>query len=111
MSEEIFNKPKALELVDNDEELLSILLNTFLETEFNPNQLVTLINSKNYEEAASYTHRVKGAGRQIAAEKVAKSGQDLEDVLRRKKNGDIKTLVNQFYQDYKEAVTEIKKHV
>jgi len=111
MAEVIFNKSKALEMVDNDEELLHILLTSFLETEFEPAHLVELINSKKYDEAASYTHAVKGAGRQIAAEKIASSGQELEDVLRRKKTGDIKTLVNVFYRDYKETVTEIKKHV
>ncbi len=108
MELEIFNRSKALEMVDNDEELLNILLSAFLETEFNINHLVALINDKKYEEAASYTHRVKGAGRQIAALRIAASGQALEDVLRRKTSGNIKELVHQFNEDYKVTFTALK---
>lgn len=111
MEQEIFNKEKALEMVDNDEDLLKILLDAFLETEFDINTLVKLINEKKYDEAASYTHRVKGAGRQIAALRIAKSGQALEDVLRRKTSGNIKELVTQFNEDYKVTFNELKKLV
>lgn len=68
---ELFNKKKALDLVDNDQELLKILITAFLETEFNPAYFKELVLEKKFEEAASYIHRVKGAGRQLAAEKIA----------------------------------------
>lgn len=106
---EVFNKKKALELVDNDEELLKILLDTFLETEFSIEHLNELIKDKKFDEAASYTHRVKGAGRQLAMEKIAKSGQELEDVLRKKTDGDLQTLTENFYSDYLEAINFIRK--
>ncbi|MBP5284373.1 MAG: Hpt domain-containing protein [Treponema sp.] len=111
MENKVYDEKAALEMVDNDSELLSILLNSFLETEFDIKQLVKLINEKNYEEAASYTHRVKGAGRQIAAVKLASAGQKVEDVLRKKTTGDLKLLLTELNHSYTETVTEIKKHV
>ena len=105
----IFNKEKALEMVDNDTELLDILLQTFIETEFSLEKLNSLISSGNLSEAASYTHRVKGAGRQLSMEKIAESGQNLEDVLRGKKEGNISSLIKIFYSDYLEGLEEAKK--
>ena len=105
---ETFNRQKALELVGNDEELLSILLQTFIETEFSSAHLEKLIKENRFEEAAGYTHRVKGAGRQLAMEKLAASGQELEDVLRKKKTGDTELLLKTFCADYEQALAEAK---
>lgn len=105
---EIFNRKKALEFLDNDTELLHILLQTFLETEFSRDHLLKLITDKKLEEAASYTHRVKGAGRQLAMEKLALSGQALEDVLRKKSQGNTWELTEIFYNDYMEVSALIK---
>lgn len=107
----VFDRKAALKLVDNDEELLNILLETFLETEFSPEHLEELISSGKKSEAASYTHRVKGAGRQLAMQALASSGQELEDVLREKKSGDIKALTQVFYSDYLNALETIKKEL
>ncbi len=105
----IFNRQKALDLVGGDNELLSILLQEFIKTEFSVNHLIQLIQQNKKAEAAGYTHRVKGAGRQLAMEKLAQSGQNLEDVLREKKDGEIIPLVEEFYKDYEEAINEAKK--
>lgn len=106
---QIFNRQKALELVGEDSELLSILLQEFIKTEFSVEHLIQLIQENNKEEAAGYTHRVKGAGRQLAMEKLAQSGQKLEDVLREKTTGEMIPLVEEFYSDYEQALKEAKK--
>ena len=41
-----FNKDNALELLDGDEELLEILLDAFLETEFSEEKLYGFIDSR-----------------------------------------------------------------
>lgn len=111
MSLKVFNKEKALELVDNDSELLQILLQTFIETQFSVEELEKLVKNGKLEEAASYTHRVKGAGRQLAMEKLAFSGQQLEDVLRKKAAGDLQILIDQFNKDYIEGLSQIKLEI
>ena len=108
---ELFNKKKALDLVDNDQELLKILITAFLETEFNPAYFKELVLEKKFEEAASYIHRVKGAGRQLAAEKIAYSGQVLEDILRKKTNGNLNDSFKEFYKSYLEAKDFFEKEI
>ena len=53
-------------------------------------------------------HFYKGAARQLAAQKLAASGQALEDVLRGKKTGDIAALNKAFLSDYEEAVEAVE---
>lgn len=102
---QLFNKEKALELVDNDESLLEILINSFLtENKFERGELDFLVAAKKFDEAAAYVHATKGAARQLCLEKLQESGQNLEDVLRGKKQGDIKTLEDKMFEDYKEAM-------
>lgn len=103
---QIFNRQKALELVGEDSELLFILLQEFIKTEFSIEHLIQLIQGNKKEEAASYVHRVKGAGRQLAMEKLAQSGQKLEDVLRGKTTGELIPLAEEFYNDYEQALKE-----
>ncbi len=100
----VFIRNEALSMLDEDEELLKVLLQTFVETEFSIQKLNDLIESGNLSEAASYVHRVKGAGRQLAMKKLANSGQNLEDVLRGKTSGDIKSLSIIFDEDYQEGL-------
>lgn len=106
--EKIFDKEKAISFVDNDEELLKILLKSFLDTEFSVETLNNLIANRKLVEAASYVHKIKGAARQLAMETLASSGQALEDVLRGKKTGDLKTLIETFYSDYEKTVQTVK---
>lgn len=105
---EVFDRDSALELVDNDEELLQILIDSFLkENKFEKAVLENLIASGKSKEAASYVHATKGAARQLCMEKLRTSGQALEDVLRGKTTGDIPSLVEQMFLDYEEAVKEL----
>ncbi len=108
---QIFKKQKALELVGDDQELLTILLNEFIQTEFSLNHLIELIQQNKKTEAAGYTHRVKGAARQLSMEKLAQSGQKLEDVLREKTTGKVLPLVEDFYKDYEQALTQAKNFI
>ncbi len=107
-NQEIFNREAALDLVGNDEELLSILVDSFLnENKFERAELEKLISAQKFDEAASYVHATKGAARQLCMEKLKDSGQELEDVLRGKKNGDIPSLIEQMLSDYAEALSVI----
>ncbi len=106
---EVFDRNAALELVDNDEELLQILIDSFLnENEFEKAELEGLISNGKLAEAASYVHATKGAARQLCMEKLKNSGQALEDVLRGKTSGDIPSLIEKMFLDYEEAVGKLK---
>ena len=106
---EIFNIKKALTLVGNDTELLKELMTAFVNDKgLELSKLVALEASQDKEEAAKYVHYYKGAGRQLCAEVLAEEGQKLEDVLRKRSEGNIEKLNNSFLASYKEAVSEIK---
>ena len=107
---EIFDKAAALALVDNDEGLLSILIDSFLnENKFEKPVLEKLIAEENMSEAASYVHATKGAARQLCMEKLKTSGQALEDVLRGKSEGDIPALTEKMLSDYEEAIKVLQE--
>ncbi len=106
----IFDKNAALSLLDNDESLLEILVESFKnENKFERQELENLINEKKFKEAAEYVHATKGAARQLCIENLMASGQELEDVLRGKKSGDIKTLCEKMFSDYEDAMKEISR--
>ncbi|HAC31949.1 MAG TPA: hypothetical protein DCF70_04920 [Treponema sp.] len=104
----VFDKQDALDMLGCDMELYEILLDAFIGVEFSREHLEKLIKQLDFSEAASYVHAVKGAGRQLACKKLAKSGQDLEDVLRKKAVGDLDSLTEVFVADYHEAFAVIK---
>lgn len=104
MEKKIFNKEAALALVDNDKDILKILIDSFMSVTFSIDCLNKLISKKNYNEAAAYVHKTKGAGRQLCMERLADSGQELEDVLRGKKKGDISFLSKKMAADYETAL-------
>ena len=111
---EIFNKKIALEMVGDDSELLSILVQAFFFFFFSPEKLNELVLSKKNAQAASYVHRVKGAARQLAMEKLAQTGQKLEDVLREKNIGEVQELqklIDDFCECYAESLKTIQKEV
>lgn len=108
---QLFNREKALELVDNDKNLLEILIDSFLtENKFERNELDFLVAAKKFEEAAAYVHATKGAARQLCLENLQEIGQNLEDVLRGKKTGDAESLKLKMYADYDEAVEFLKSN-
>ena len=106
-----FNKDNALELLDGDEELLEILLDAFLATEFSEEKLYGFIDMRNYAEGAGYVHKVKGAARQLAMENLKNIGQVLEDFFRGKISDcgkDIKELAAEFADEYKKSCGDVK---
>lgn len=109
---QVLNSKKGLDLVDNDKELYKVLLDTFVnESKFEPSELKELVALQKMNEAASYVHAVKGAGRQIGAERLAFAGQQLEDVLRGKTTGNIDELCKKVVEEYKAALEEVKKFI
>ncbi len=110
MEKQVLNLQSALELLDNDRDLLKILMESFInDMPFDTEKLDKMISSKNYDEAAKYVHAVKGAGRQLCAERLALAGQELEDVLRHKKEGDTTALASKMKDEYTSALNEIKE--
>lgn len=109
MNENLLNIKIALEMVDNEKSLLTELLEAFREdVPFSLKKLNNLMQATQ-EDAAKYVHYYKGAARQIGAEALAQSGQNLEDVLRGKKSGDIAQLADIFSNLYfatQEAVSD-----
>ena len=101
----VFDRKAALDLLDNDENLLQILIDSFVkENKFEKDVLEKLIAEGKLSEAASYVHATKGAARQLCMEKLKTSGQKLEDLLRGKTCGEVKILIDEMFADYKEAV-------
>lgn len=101
----VFDRKAALDLLDNDENLLQILIDSFVkENKFEKDVLEKLIADGKLSEAASYVHATKGAARQLCMEKLKTSGQKLEDLLRGKTYGEVKILIDEMFADYKEAV-------
>ena len=52
---EIFNKKIALEMVGDDSELLSILVQAFLSVEFSPEKLNELVLSKKNQKSKKFS--------------------------------------------------------
>ncbi|MCR4821592.1 MAG: Hpt domain-containing protein [Treponema sp.] len=108
-SSEIYDKKSALDLLDGDEDLLNILIDSFIEeNKFRQDHLEKLLELEKFSEAASYVHATKGAARQLCMTKLKNSGQELEDVLRGKKKGELPPLVKKMLADYEEAVKVVK---
>lgn len=106
---EVFNRQLALEMVGDEEELLEMLEVSFVnDKKFKRDVLIDLEN-RNPMEAAAYVHSFKGAARQIAAERTALAGQNLEDVLRGKKEGNLIQLNEAFERELFIAIEEIRK--
>ncbi len=99
----------ALEMLDGEKDLLMELLRAFVSgARLDGAELERLEALPDRTEAAKYVHFYKGAARQLAAQKLAASGQALEDVLRGKKSGDLVGLNKAFLADYEEAFEAIE---
>ena len=89
---------------------ITLKLNT--EKDYFNKELEKYINEKKFEDAAHYVHRVKGAARQLAMEKLAQTAQKLEDVLREKNIGEVQELqklIDDFCECYAESLKTIQK--
>ncbi len=106
---ETLDLSSALDLLGGEKDLLIELLQAFVSSErLDGAKLERLEALPDRNEAAKYVHFYKGAARQLAAQKLAASGQALEDVLRGKKAGDIAALNRAFLADYAEAFEAIE---
>ena len=105
---EILITKYGLDLVDGDKELYRELLGYYIND--------NLFDVKEFEDAvmksntdgASYIHRIKGASRQIAAEQVSAKGQEIEDILRGKAQGNLAPLLNEFVELYQKTLGAVK---
>jgi HPt (histidine-containing phosphotransfer) domain-containing protein len=76
---------EGLAMVDGDQMLYRTLIESFITSiPFDAGHLRTLITSGRTAEAAKYLHLIKGAGRQIGAERLGDTTQLLEDIFRGK---------------------------
>lgn len=108
----VLNVKDALDMVDNDKDLYKTLLDSFInDIPFSTVHLEKLISDGNKEEGAKYVHLVKGAGRQLGTERLGVAAQELEDVLRGKKAGDISSLTTDMVREYNLALAAIKDTV
>ena len=102
---QVLDITQALELVDGEQDLLCSLLESFVHTKhFDRSHLENLVAQNKYNEAASYVHYFKGAARQLFAQECAQAGQALEDVFRKKTEGDISSLTDAFSLAYEKAL-------
>ncbi len=107
---EILNIRSALDMLGGEKELLTELLQTFVnDKHLEKERLLELEAKPDTTEAASYVHYFKGAGRQIGAEKLGESGQALEDVMRGKTSGDVEILNSLFLNDYEDTLKAVKE--
>lgn len=102
---QLLNTQAAKEMVDGDISLYRILLESYLnDKKLEEQKLIELESKEDTTEAAKYVHYFKGAARQLGAEILAQAGQELEDVLRKKTQGDIDALNSMFFKTYRETV-------
>lgn len=109
---QILNTAAAMEMVDNDISLYKILLESYISDKvLEQTKLEELESLEDTTEAAKYVHYFKGAARQLGAEVLAQAGQNLEDVLRKKTDGNVSELNRTFVIAYNEAVEEMKSEL
>lgn len=109
---QILNTAAAMEMVDNDISLYKILLESYISDKvLEQTKLEELESLEDTTEAAKYVHYFKGAARQLGAELLAQAGQNLEDVLRKKTEGNVSELNRTFVIAYNEAVEEMKSEL
>lgn len=109
---QILNTAAAMEMVDNDISLYKILLESYISDKvLEQTKLEELESLEDTTVAAKYVHYFKGAARQLGAELLAQAGQNLEDVLRKKTEGNVSELNKSFVVAYNEAVEEMKSEL
>ncbi len=108
-SNQILNTESALSLLDGEKQLYKELLISFVkDLPFDTKKLQNLITEGAFTEGAKYIHLVKGAARQLGAERLSEAGQKLEDVLREKKEENINELCQKAITEYNLALAAIK---
>lgn len=83
----------------------------FEKKQFDKEELLKLESSGKKEECVNYIHSMKGAARNLGAEKLGDAAQHLEDIYRGRKEGDKLTAINdveKLVNDTSEALKEIQ---
>lgn len=106
---EMIDYDLALEMLDGEKELLNELLQAYIDEERLDEKKLCKLESEDSLEAAKYVHFYKGGARQLAAKDLAQKGQNLEDVLRGKSEGDIALLNAEFIGSYTKTIEEIER--
>lgn len=108
---EILDIDSALEYAGGEKEFFIELASSFIED--TPAQLEKLkaLEKEDFLKAASYVHYYKGAARQLAAKKLSSTGQKLEDILRKKTDGNIEECNLAFIECHKETIKALKEAV
>lgn len=109
---EVLNEDFGLEMTGGDKDLYADLLEAFLSTP-SPDKKALFEKAKSAfekdrEEAAKTVHLFKGSSLQIGAEKLGSAAKVLENVLRKKEEGDLDSLLSSFISEYDSAVILIK---
>ncbi len=104
---EVFDRKKALEMLEGEEDLLVELEKAFVMKKFDRVHLEKLAGRNALIEAAAYVHSFKGSARQLACGPCAQAGQNLEDCLRGKLSGDIDFLMDAFIGEFDRAINAI----
>jgi len=106
---ELLDLDFALSLLDGQKDLLNDLLTNFLnDKQLDKFHLTELEEAEVKIPAAQYVHYFKGAARQLGATKLAASGQNLENALRKGETEDLKRLTDTFAQDYADTYKAIE---
>ena len=108
---EILDIKAALEYTGDEPEFFIELAQAFINDTPPSDKKLQQLEAEDFSKAASYVHYYKGAARQLAALKLSHTGQQLEDVLRKKTEVDISKLNSEFLQCHKETVEALKKAV
>ena len=107
--DQILNTKAARDMLDDDLSLYRIILESYINDKIlDGEKLVSLEKKEDTTEAAKYVHYFKGAARQLGAEVLAREGQSLEDVLRKKADGNLEILNKNFIDAYVTAVEAMK---
>ncbi|MBQ9494522.1 MAG: Hpt domain-containing protein [Treponema sp.] len=105
---QLLNTASALDMLSGDTSLYKLLADSFLyENHFERHTFNALITARKLTEAASYVHRTKGAAGQIGAELLHEAGQQLEDALRGRSDGDIAELAAHFANIYDKTISAL----
>ena len=105
---EVLNLEQALGFLGGEKDLLAELLKAFVNSRPFAEETLIQLEKENKLEAAKYIHYYKGAARQIGAERLAQTGQALEDELRGRTETDLDLLTQSFLTTYSEALAAVK---
>lgn len=110
MEMNMLNTAAALEMLSGEKELYIMLLDAFIEScPDGLDQIDAFISEDKFEEARAYSHKIKGSASQIGAEQLTFALQYLEDTLKGKTIGDVKSLAKNAEYVFQKTLTYVKE--